>query len=284
METIIKQYTIIELLRWGDKYLSQHDISNSKQEIEWILCFILQKKKIDLYSQYNQKINNNLYLKFKDLVYNRSKKIPLQHLLGIGSFYGRDFFVNKNVLIPRPETETIIDVLKKTKNNIDSLIDIGTGSGCLAITCSLENIASNIIATDISTKALKIAKKNNSHFKTKNITYLHHNILHDKLVSKFDVLISNPPYIEKNKINLLQEEVKHYDPIVALTDFQDGMLFYKHFIKYFDCFIKSNGCMILEIAGNYQKIKINKLINNKNLKSIYYKDLQNDYRVVKIFK
>ena len=209
---------------------------------------------------------------------------PFQLILGKASFYGRDYFINQNVLIPRPESEIIIDLLKKFNSPIESILEIGTGTGCLAITCELENISNNITATDISANALKIAYKNANHFNIKNIQFSLHNFLSDSFDKKFKVVISNPPYISKNEMQHLSSEILNYEPHIALLGGNDGLLFYHRFAQIFNNLVSPNGYMILEIGGDHQKFAIQNIFLNYNLSIKFYKDLQNDYRIIKVYK
>tara|TARA_B100000029_G_scaffold178607_1_gene175987 strand:+ start:1376 stop:2029 length:654 start_codon:yes stop_codon:yes gene_type:complete len=208
---------------------------------------------------------------------------PFQLILGKASFYGRDYFINRNVLIPRPESEIIIDLLKKFKSS-ESILEIGTGTGCLAITCELENISNNITATDISPNALKIAYKNADYFNIENIQFSLHNILTDSFDKKFRVVISNPPYISKNEMQQLSSEILNYEPHIALLGGNDGLLFYHRFAQIFNELVSDGGYMLLEIGGDHQKISIQNIFLNYNLSIKFYKDLQNNNRVVKIYK
>ena len=159
---------------------------------------------------------------------------------------------------------------------------MGTGSGCIAITCFLENLSKQIYATDISSDALTVTRNNIQLHGADDIKVYHHNILKQGIKTRFDVVVSNPPYIAAEKIELLQEEVKNYDPKVALTDGDDGYVFYRRFAEIFDDLLNPGGYMLLEIGGNSHKIEVQKIFSNFGLKTIFFKDLQDDFRVVKV--
>ena len=154
---------------------------------------------------------------------------PIQYILGYSEFYGRPFIVNKNVLIPRPETEILIDIsIEELKNvNNPTILDIGTGSGCIAITVALEIPLSTIIAIDIDERAISVAKNNIEKHGVKNIEFIITDIFHEKINRKVDMLISNPPYIAKEEVPGLMKDVKDYEPLIALTDNNDGLMFYR---------------------------------------------------------
>ena len=166
------------------------------------------------------------------------------------------------MLIPRPETELIIQILKD-KNKNGTFLEIGTGSGCISITLILENLTNNIIATDISKDALSIAKKNADNHNVKDIDFKIHNFLETNIHSTYDVIISNPPYIGISELENLQNEVKHYDPKIALTDNKDGLEFYRKFSEIGSALLNKNGLMLLELGGKHQVQAITEIFEKK---------------------
>jgi len=276
-----KQWSIINLINWSIKYFQNNNISNARKEIEWILCEILNCERIDLYLNYNQIVKQSRLDKIKNMLKRRVNGEPFQYIIERSTFYGRDFFVNKDVLIPRPETEVLIERLKTRPKCVD-LIDVGTGSGCIAITCALEEISENIFATDISKKALNIAKHNVDNYKLNNIQFANHNILTSTFKTKFDVMVSNPPYISQHEMITLQNDIINHEPHLALTDGEDGLTFYKHFSKLFSKLIKPSGIMLLEIGGAHQKKDIISLFPNSKYHLTFLKDLNGAIRAVEI--
>ena len=131
--TTTKIWRIIDLINWGTKYFKNKKINNARKEIEWFLCSILQCKRIDLYLRFEESLKPNQLLQLKKMINRRALGEPFQHIIGKAPFYGRDFKINKDVLVPRPETEVIIDILKKN-SKVSNLLDVGTGSGILAET------------------------------------------------------------------------------------------------------------------------------------------------------
>ena len=281
MSVSTKLWRIIDLINWSTDYFKSNKIKNSKREIEWFLCEILECERIDLYIRFDEILNKSDLDKFKYMINQRISGKPFQYIINKASFYGRDYFVNDTVLIPRAETEIIIDIIKKN-NCVDSILDIGTGSGCIAITIFLEKLAKNVYATDISDAAIKTAQYNMEKYQSNSIKIAKHDFLNQKFKKKFDVVVSNPPYISKNELKSLQKEVKNYDPEIALTDGEDGYLFYERFGQQFNNLLNPNGYMLLEFGGNHQKEVIKSIFKKNNLKTEFVKDLQNDWRVVKI--
>tara|TARA_X000000368_G_C22990040_1_gene693929 strand:+ start:265 stop:1119 length:855 start_codon:yes stop_codon:yes gene_type:complete len=281
MSVSTKLWRIIDLINWSTDYFKSNKIENSKREIEWFLCEILECERIDLYIRFEEVLHKSDLDKFKYMINQRISGKPFQHIINKAPFYGRDYFVNDTVLIPRPETEIIIDIIKKN-NCVDSILDIGTGSGCIAITIFLEKLAKNVYATDISDAAIKTAQYNMEKYQSNSIKIAKHDFLKQKFKKKFDVVASNPPYISKNELKSLQKEVKNYDPEIALTDGEDGYSFYERFGQQFNNLLNSNGYMLLEFGGNHQKETIKSIFKKNNLKTEFFKDLQNEWRVVKI--
>jgi len=281
MATITKPWRIIDLINWGTDHFAEKGISNARREMEWFLCDVLDCQRIDLYIQFEDLLYKNDLIKLRQMVQRRLSGEPFQHILEKGSFYGRDFMVNNNVLIPRSETELLIERLQ-IRGKVNSLLDIGTGSGCIAITASLEKLAENIFATDHSQSALNVAKENMKKFSVTNIKMIAHDFLQSRFKSKFDVVISNPPYVAEDDIAGLQMEVRDYDPRSALTDNADGLSFYRRFAEQFDNLLKPGGNLILEFGENKQRDDIENIFIEAGLKIEFFKDLQKKWRVVEV--
>ena len=278
-----KKWKIIDIISWGNKYFNEKGFSNGRLEIEWFLCHLLNYNRIDLYLKFEQKITNEQLKALRSMIKRRLTGEPFQHIIEKGSFYGRDFIVNSNVLVPRPETELIINRLMKKDKSVD-LLDVGTGSGCIAITCILENLSNNVYATDICLNALTIAKENAKIFGLNSIKFYQHDFLKQNFGRKFDVVVSNPPYIESDQMNTLPIEVRDYEPKIALTDNSDGLSFYRRFANIFFDLLKENGYLVLEIHVSKKVHKIKEIFNTAKLQVEFFKDLQNDYRVIEVFK
>ena len=283
MTTTTKLWRIIDLINWGTDHFTTKGIENSRREMEWFLCDILKCERIDLYVRFEEIMNDSELEIFRTFVKRRIAGEPFQHIIGKAPFYGRDFIVNQNVLIPRPETELLIERIK-SNGNVNSLLDIGTGSGCIAITAGLENFVENIFATDISESAIETAKENMTLHHTENIRFARHDFLNQKFKSKFDLVVSNPPYIATNEMDSLQTEVKNYDPLSALTDNNDGLTFYHRFADQFENLLNPCGYLLLEFGGNAQKDAIESIFQNVGLNTEFFKDLQNDWRVVEVHR
>lgn len=203
---------------------------------------------------------------------------PVQYIVGNVDFYGINIKVNKNVLIPRFETEELVDNTIKLINKFFykkiNILDIGTGSGCISIALK-NNINCDIVATDISKKALKVAKEN---AKGLDINFVNTN-LYDKINDKFDVIISNPPYISKNE--KIMDIVYNNEPLNALFAEKDGLYFYEEILKNIKNILKDKFIIAFEI-GESQAEKITNIVNKylDNVKIIIKKDMQNRDRML----
>ena len=279
MTTTTKLWRIIDLINWGTDHFTAKGLDNARREMEWFLCDVLGCERIDLYVRFEEIMHETELDIFRKMVKRRIAGEPFQHIIGKAPFYGRDFIVNQNVLIPRPETEILIERIK-SNGAVNSLLDIGSGTGCIAITVGLENLADKIFATDISESTIEIAKDNMKLHQVENIRFAHHDFLKQNFKTKFDVVVSNPPYICIDELDNLQAEVRDYDPESALTDSKDGLTFYHRFADQFENLLNPGGYLLLEFGGNPQKEAVEALFQSAGLKTGFFKDLQNNWRVV----
>jgi len=211
---------------------------------------------------------------------------PVQYITGETYFYNDKFLTPPGVFIPRPETELLVDCaiefLSNSKDNL-KIIDFCTGSGCILLSIAKKFPNHGYIGLDKSELAIKTAEKNRKSLGLKNVQFFNQDIF-EYNKSKADLLLCNPPYLAKHEIDSLEQSVRDYDPLSALTDFKNGTSFYKHLISNFNKLVKKNGIMLLEIpfsAVTDDIISINKNFNAN--KSIFYKDLEGKNRVIKIY-
>ena len=275
-------WRLIDILNWGETYFRDKNFDNPRTEIELLLQHLIGCKKIDLYLQFEKIVKPKELITLRSWVKRRINREPIQYITRSSEFYGRKFIVDQNVLIPRPETEILIDVSVEilSKKNSPTIIDIGTGSGCIGITLALEIPSSNIIAIDISDSALSIAKKNADMYSIRNIEFLRLDIFNQDIIHIADMLISNPPYISKEEIPDLMEDVKDFEPMIALTDKSDGLDFYRKFSDIMPHVIKKNGTVILEIGRGSHQDRVKEIFSKSGYNNIdIVKDLNKDKRV-----
>ena len=276
------KWTIIDLIKWSTQYLKSKNISNSRKESEWFLSHIYKCNRLELYLKFDEIVDESKLKIFKSFILRRLNHEPFQYIIKKAPFYGRDFYVDKNVLIPRPETEIIVDILKN--KNIESVLDIGTGTGCIAITLLLENITNYVFAIDKYESVLSIANKNSNYYKCKNIIFKKINILKTIPEKQFDLVISNPPYIAKNELKFLDKDVINYEPVTSLTDNNNGLLFFKRFNEIYDYLIKPGGKLIIEFGGEKQIDSLQKIFSSDVYSLFFHKDLNNMKRILEITK
>ena len=254
-----------ELINSASIKLKQKNILSYKLDSEILLSKALEKKREDILINPDQKVNFIQSLKFNHLIKRRASREPIAYIVKEKEFWSKAFIINKNTLIPRPETELMVDgIIKIYRNQKISILDIGTGSGCILISLLSELINSRGVGIDISKEAIFLAKKNakkhnirNIHFKVRSFTDIYN--------YKFDLIVSNPPYILSREIKNLQEDIKKYEPKIALDGGNDGLDVIKKVIYKAKDILKINGMLALEI-GNEQQKKVSELLNKNNFK------------------
>lgn len=237
-------------------------------ETEWLVACALGKNRGEI--KLLNFVSKEEYKKIKNALAKREKRMPISKIFNSASFFGRDFYVDKNVLSPRPETEQVVEEAIKEIKKVGKkpcVLDLMTGSGAIATTLALETNAV-VFASDVSKLALEIAKKNAKKNGAK-IKFVESDIFKGFKKEKFDVIVSNPPYIKSEDILGLDDEVKKFDPILALDGGEDGLYFYREIAASAPAFLKEGGTLVLEIGFN-QGESVKKLLQ-KNFKNIKIK-------------
>jgi len=277
-------WRVIDLLKWGEQYFTDNSFDNPRKEIEIFLQGILECSRVELYLRFEEPLTNNQREKLREWVKRRKNREPIQYITGKAGFYNLILEVTQDVLIPRPESERLVEILIETiskKANI-SILDIGTGSGCLALALGKEIPKANITGIDKSSKAIKIAKLNAKKLKIDNVKFLQLDLFEDSIMEKYDILISNPPYIPKNEIESLMPDVKDFEPLSALTDSADGLTFYHKISEISSILVNSHGWLFLEVGLGEHPNKAMNLFANEKFKNIeLIQDYNGDDRVLK---
>ena len=222
--------TIQELVEIGNQRLKDAGVTESSRDSRRILLHILGKDLSFYYSNGEFVVSNLNEKRFHELIAKRERREPLQHILGFQEFYGREFEVSRDVLIPRPETEILVSETLRHFNSDEPLtfLDIGTGSGCIAITLLRELSNAKCIATDISGNALEVAKRNSKlHEVESRIEFLESDVFNEVPNREFDFIVSNPPYVSIKDYVRLEPEVNVFDPKQAVTDSGNGLKFFR---------------------------------------------------------
>jgi len=277
-------YLLIDFFNKQLVDLKKNKIDEYKQKSEMIIDAVLGISKAELYIR-NHFIPNNQLKNLEQAFSMLLEDMPVQHIIGKTHFYEDSFFTPPGIFIPRPETELLIDCIQNDFESLSekTVLDIGCGSGCIGITLASLYKNFDVTGIDISNKAINIATKNAKQLKVTNINIIKQNIF-DMKPKKFDIIVSNPPYLGISEISNLDNTVKNHDPLEALSDEGDGLKFYKHFIDSISELLKSNGSMYFEIPKSTITNQIIDMIhNNSNIESIFFKDLEGNYRVIKVF-
>ena len=271
----------LDLINLGAKKLRQKRIATSRLDSELLMSKILNKKREEILINLDKEISQRYSDRYKKLIIRRSKNEPVAYILKKKEFWSKIFFVNPNTLIPRPETELMVEKLVEIfKSKRILILDIGTGSGCILISLLSELKNSKGIGVDISKKAIVIAKKNLKKNRMNSQIKFLNKSLDSKFYQKFDLIVSNPPYIKSGEIKNLREDIKKYEPRIALDGGNDGLDLIKKVIYKTKYILKVKGMLALEI-GNEQFKKVSKILIKNNFKIEHIiKDYKNNIRSI----
>ena len=261
--------TVLEALTKNYQDLLNHSIQTAKIDAEVILADVLKISRVNLITNQNTSLNQEQEDLFAKLIKRRKQQEPVAYILNKKEFWNESYYVDKRVLIPRPETEILIEMLLKKvkdKSKAFQILDLGCGSGCLLISCLKEFNKSLGLGIDISSLALEVAKKNIQSYKINSrAKLLKLDLFKLDIKKKFDFILSNPPYLTSSEYRNLSKDVKDYEPKQALVGGFDGILYYKKIISFSKSSLKKNGFLALEIGdGQYKEIK--KLLTNHSFR------------------
>ena len=271
---------ISDLIYQGASFLKRNKIKSYNLDSEIILSSILNIKREKLLVT-EDIVTNETIIKFKNLIMRRSKQEPVAYIIKKREFMSKDFFVNQKSLIPRPETELLVDaIVKLYKNKSLFFLDIGIGSGCIILSI-LNNLKdSRGIGIDICKKTLKNSKINLNKFNLSNRCKLLHRPVKEVRNLKFDLVVSNPPYVQKREINRLSNDIKKFEPRIALDGGNDGLDVIRKVIYNSKNILKCNGILALEV-GYGQYLSVSKLLKSNNFRQkTVIKDYRNNIRCI----
>lgn len=227
--------------------LKSSGINTPRMDVEVLLSYILNYPRIKLYTEHDMSLKKEEYKKLKEMVSRRKKAEPIAYITGKKEFYSLSFKVTENVLIPRPETEILVEAILDQKFKEKTVLDIGTGSGNIAISLKKHNPTLRITATDISKEALTVARENASTILGEHDIQFLHSDLFENIHQKYDIIVSNPPYIPTWELNTLMPDVKEYEPVRALDGGRDGYLFYEKIINQSTQYLNQKGNLFMEM-------------------------------------
>lgn len=274
--------TVLESLKLAKEYLEKYQIENPRLNAELLLSEVLNCKRLDLYTNFEKPLKEEEIQKYRKYLLRRTKGEPVQYITGKAYFYGFEFIVTPDVLIPRPETELLVEEVIDAfeKNESLKIADLCSGSGNIGITLAKFFPNSEVDCIDVSEKAIEIGRLNAEKLNAENVSFYKIDILNDELPQKiYDLIVSNPPYIPVERKNELQTEVRLYEPEIALF-VNDELKFYRRIIELSERFLKMNGKIFFEI-DNEIALKVYDLMKGKNFSSISIKkDLAKLNRII----
>lgn len=284
--------TVLELLNWSTQYLDEHQIEHPRLNAELLLARSLNLSREGLYAHLKGPSKEEEKKTFEKLVQRRISGEPLQYILGYKEFWSIHFKVDPRVLIPRPETELLVEqsllIFSETAGErTHHILELGTGSGAVAISLAKELRDSLIVATDISREALILAKENaKSSGVLQRIAFVNGDLFEPfrplRDAGRFDLIVSNPPYIVRSEIEKLARDVKDYEPIIALDGGEEGMEFHRKIVSQASFYLRRGGWLLLEV-GQGQGEKVSKMIEEEGYfnRPERLKDLSGLERVVR---
>jgi len=271
--------TVLEVLQATTAYFKKHNVENPRLNAEHLLAHVLGRKRIELYLEFESVLTESELAPLRNLVKRRSEGEPLQHLLGTTEFCGLTFLCDKRAMVPRPETEELVELVEsKVENRELRIVDVGTGSGVIALTLAVKFPEAEILAVDISDDALALAQENAARLKlVDRVRFLKSSLL-ENVEGTFDLVVANLPYISTQDHDTLSREVLH-DPAVALFASARGDELVRELIAQAPSQLRPGGMLALEIGIGQSEALLSALAE-KNYRDISFK---NDYSGVKRF-
>jgi len=264
-------WTVQKLLNWITDYFTKASIPDARLSAEMLMSEVLGKQRIQLYTDFEEVVPKSNLDKLHSLVKRAAAHEPVAHLIGRTEFYSLEIQVNEHTLIPRPETEQLVEKaidFLRTRKNKQTVLDLCTGSGCIAVAIAKNFPAADIIATDICESALQVAAKNIEKYQLADQVKLLQGNLFDPVIpqldtSAFDLIVSNPPYISTDEFEKLDKNVKDYEPKLALLAGEQGLDVYHKIAAQLDQFLKPDAALIMEI-GYEQGPTVKQMLQNLN--------------------
>ncbi|HOI30851.1 MAG TPA: peptide chain release factor N(5)-glutamine methyltransferase [Melioribacteraceae bacterium] len=276
--------TVLNALKLATEYFEKKEIPSARINAELLLSHLLKCKRLDLYLRFEQPLSENEVDEFRSMIARRGKYEPVQYIIGNTDFYGLNFLVNPSVLIPRPETEILVETIINN-HKFDGpikILDIGSGSGNIAVSLAKNLSDGDLLSIDISEEALKTAESNAGRLNVNNVKFIKADILSNGFAadSHFDLIVSNPPYISDSEYGSLQKEIILYEPKNALSDNMDGLNFYRRISSFADEKLNPGGYLYFEI-GLGQSDSVKSILENNGFGEIkIIQDYQRIDRVI----
>ena len=272
---------ISNLLKEGSDILKKNNIQTNQLDAEILLSKLMNKKRERLIINSDENVSNEIINNYNILLERRSKKEPIAYIVNQREFWSKDFYVNKHTLIPRPETELLCEnVIKLFKDKEFNFLDIGTGTGCILLSILSELKKAKGIGIDVSKKAIDVAKKNSINFNLEDRAKFKVKPFNKIYGYKFDLIVSNPPYIKSIDIKNLKEDVRKFEPKLALDGGKEGLDVIKKVIYKSKTILKKDGLLALEI-GFKQHYKVSQILKEQGFREkLLVKDYLNNIRCI----
>ncbi len=286
MSRQLEIWTVLRMIEFGSDYFATKRVDAPRLTIELMLAAVLDCNRFRLYLDFEQPLNDAELAQLRAMIKRRVAGEPLQYILGEAHFYRRPFIVRPGVLIPRPETEILVDELLARAGLPLRLLDIGTGSGAIAVTIAAERPRTEVVALDISSEAIVIATENRERHELTNVVMQQGDIFDDALVEElgsFDTIVSNPPYIADDEIARLQVEIRDHEPHEALGAGADGLRFYRRIAAIAARLLRPQGEIYCELGAG-QANTVRQIFEAERYRVEIYNDLEKIPRVLRAMR
>jgi len=253
----------MELINWTADYFKKNGIQSARLDAELLLGHILNKSRLQLYMDFDRIVAKEYLARYRELIKKRVERVPIAYLTNHKEFMSLSFYVDESVLIPRPETEVLVETVLKLQSDGSQVLDLGTGSGAIVVTLAKQRADWKFVATDISPEAIAVAKKNAQRYEVaERIIFLQSDLFESFDESmKFDYIVANPPYISSNEIPTLMPEIRDYEPRIAIDGGPTGLNFIDRLVAEAPKFLTENGQLVFEF-GYQQDDTVGNLIQS----------------------
>lgn len=271
-------WTVTAVLQWTTEHFKKNRIPTPRLDAELLMAHVLKTDRVGVYTRYDRPLDSEERRMFRERINRRLKHEPIAYITGHREFFSLDFLVCPGVLIPRPDTEVLVEKALEMRKSFGEqkiyVLDIGTGSGNIAVSLASRMSSDKITACDLSGQAISIAKENARRLKTNSIEFLQGNLFAPVRGKQFDMIVSNPPYIDRGEYKTLEADIRNFEPKMALDGGYDGLDFYRRIIGESKIHLKKDGIILLEIGAFQADAVINIFAASA---SVNYCQTQKDY-------